>query len=81
MVDSKLLRECTKYLNSEGIYYTRYTSGVLACINGVFVMFEFDGASAPRKLLASGGLSYRPRSLQDFIEKVRVIQNEFCGRK
>lgn len=81
MAETKLLRECTKYLSSEGIYYTKSTMGVLACINGQFVMFEFGETTSPRKLTTSGGLSYRPRSLRDFINKVRAIQDKNCGGK
>ena len=50
-------------------------------INGQFVMFEFEETTPPRKLTASSGLSYRPRSLRDFIDKVRAIQNDTCGRE
>jgi len=81
MAESKLLRECTKYLSSEGIYYTKSSTGVLACINSQFVAFEFGEGTPSRKLKASGGLSYRPRSLRNFIEIVRAIQSETDGRK
>jgi len=81
MAETKLLRECAKYLSSEGIYYTKNPTGLLACINGQFVLFKFEEVTLPRKLTASGGLSYRPRSLREFIGKVRAIQSETEGRK
>lgn len=80
-MESKLQRECAKYLSSEGIYYKKSVPGILACINGQFVMFAFDENTSPRKLTASGGLCYRPRSLRAFIEQVREIQNETNGRR
>ena len=74
-MSAKLLRECTKYLSSEGIYYTHNNTKVLACINGKFVVFEFEETPASRKIEASGGILYHPRSLRDFIERVRTIQS------
>ena len=81
MAETKLQRECAKYLNSEGIYYRKTANGLLACVRGQFVVFEFKETDPPRKLTASGGLIYRPRSLRDFIGKVRAIQSETEGRK
>jgi len=80
-MESKLQRECAKYLSSEGIYYKKNVPGILACINGQFVMFDFNENTPPRKLTASGGLCYRPRSLREFIEQVREIQSETIGRR
>ena len=78
---SKLQKECAKYLNSEGIYYRKTKSGILACINGQFVMFEFGEKTPVRKLKASGGLCYRPCSLSNFIGMVRTIQDMTNGRE
>jgi hypothetical protein len=76
MPNTKLLRECARYLSSEGVYYIKNQLGIVACINGQFVMLEFADVSSPRKLVVSGGITYRPRTLQDFIEKVREIQSK-----
>lgn len=81
MVESKLQKECAKYLSSEGIYYRKTTHGLIACIKGQFVVFEFEETDPPRKLAASGGLIYRPRSLQEFINTIRYIQSETISRK
>ena len=77
----KLLRECAKYLNSEGIYYKKSESNILACINGQFVLFEFGEDIVNRKLKASGGHKYRPRSLSGVIEIIRDVQSETISRK
>ena len=69
----KLLSECAKYLNSEGIYYKKSESNILACINGQFVMFEFGEDIVNRKLKASGG--------RKFINIIREVQSETICRK
>lgn len=74
----KLLIECAKYLSSEGIYYTKDDSNILACINGRFIGFEFTKKAIPSKMLASGGLVNRPRSLEGFIETVKDLET-FVG--
>ena len=43
MAETKLQRECAKYLSSEGIYYRKTANGLLACVRGQFVVFEFRG--------------------------------------
>ena len=78
---AKLLSECAKYLNSEGIYYKKSEADILACINGQFVMFEFGEDTVNRKLKASGGQKYRPRSLSKFITIIRQVQSETICRK
>lgn len=70
----KLLNESAKYLNSEGVYYKKSESNLYACINGQFVIFEFGETVENRKLIASGGRKYHPRSLSDFIKIVRDLQ-------
>ena len=77
----KLLSECAKYLNSEGIYYKKSESDILACINGQFVMFEFGEDMVNRKFKASGGQKYRPRSLSKFIHIVREVQSKTICRR
>lgn len=81
MAETKLQRECAKYLSSEGIYYRKTANGLLACVRGQFVVFEFKETDPPRKLTASGGLIYRPRSLQGFVGTIRDIQSKTISRK
>ena len=72
----KLQKECARYLNSEGIFYQNEKLRISACINGKYIVFEFaEDAALSRKFAASGGSEYRPRSLEEFIEIVRKIQN------
>lgn len=72
----RLQKECARYLNSEGIFYQNERLRISACIRSNYVVFEFaDDASLSRKFKASGGKVYRPRSLEEFIEIVRKIQN------
>lgn len=59
MIESRLQKDCIKYLKSEGIYHINIHGGgwgakgapdIIACINGKFVAFELkveDGVIAP----------------------------------
>ena len=77
----KLLTESAKYLNSEGIYYKKSETNLFACVNGQFVMFEFGDKQVNRKLEASGGRRYHPRSLLEVIGFIRDVQGEVIGRR
>ena len=72
----KLQKECARYLNSEGIFYQTEKNRISACIHSNYIIFEFaSDMSLSRKFKASGGMLYRPQSLEEFIEIVRKIQN------
>ena len=79
MADNRLLKECSKYLSSEGIYYRIDENSILACINGQFVRFEFDEKPIPGKMLASGGLLHHPRTLEGFIKTVKDLETMVGG--
>jgi len=93
MRESKLQRDCIKYLKSKGIYYINIHGGgwsakgapdLIACIKGQFVAFEFkveDNDMQPdqrihmKRIEANGGLHYCPRTLDEFIQIIKELQN------
>ncbi len=88
MKQSNLQQNCIKFCKSEGLFHIN-TRGVKApsnypdliiCLNGMFIAFAFTDSTEQRlhckKVLSCGGRIYRPRTLGEFVEIIRSIQEE-----
>lgn len=88
MKQSNLQKNCIKFCKSEGIFHinTRGTKApsnypdLIICLNGLFIAFSFTDSNEQRlhckKILSCGGRIYRPRTLGEFVETIRKIQEE-----
>lgn len=76
--DDRLLLNCVKFCNSEGIFQTTVKSTLFVCINERFVAFHFgtENKRDDKKLEKNGGRIFRPPTLEKFVEIIRSIQED-----
>lgn len=91
MKESNLQKNCIKFCKSEGIYHiairaaqgSKDIPNLIICLDGKFVAFdcrEYENILPEqrlhqKKIQSSRGLYYRPRSLEDFVQIIRSLQD------